>query len=296
MCFSKIHDTASAGSSRAARGFTLIELLVAIGVIGILSTVLIAGAGAAREAAHRTAVTANARSLIMAYLATPLENNEFYMVGYGDAGETIHPPQGPPISSSSEEAKRYPWRIAPYLNDHVETLYVGKHAAFYKHHASKNAYTTSLHPSFGMNSVFVGGHRDGRKHDPGYTPGGRGGDGSTFPRDFWVLQPGDAYNPSNLIVFATSRYSPPEGYSDYVGFYRLNAPKSPASPTWGGYRPEIPASLGFVSLEYGGKAVVAHLDGNVRLLDETELRDMRRWSNQAAMYNDPNFADWDRQQ
>ena len=70
---------------------------------------------------------------------------------------------------------------------------------------------------------------------------------------------------------------------------------APAGPAWGSYRPDIPASLGFVSLEYGGKAIVAHLDGNVRLLDETELRDMRRWSNQAAMYDDPDFSDWNRE-
>ncbi len=277
---------------RRAKGFTLIELLVAIGVIGILSSVLLAGAGAAREAAHRSAVTAGARSLILAYLTTPLENNDHYMMGYGDAGTTIEPPSGAPISSSSEEAKRYPWRIAPYLDNNVGNLYVGKHAAFYEQQAIDSPYTASLHPSFGMNSVFVGGHRDGRQHDPGYTPGGRGAANPAFPADFWVLRPGDAYHPSNLIVFATSRYTPPEGYSDYVGFYRLNAPKSPASPVWGAYRSDIPASLGFVSLEYGGKAVVAHLDGNVRLLDETQLRDMRRWSNQAAMHDDPDFSDW----
>lgn len=145
-----------------------------------------------------------------------------------------------------------------------------------------------------MNSVFVGGHRDGRKHDPGYTPGGRSGNGSTYPADFWVLRPGDARDPSNLIVFASSRYSPPINFPESVGFFRINAPNSPASPAWGGYHPDIPASLGFVSLEYGGKAVAAHLDGNVRLFDEEELRDMRRWSNQAAIYNDPDFSDWER--
>ncbi len=282
-------------SHRRRNGFTLIELLVAIGIIGILSGVLVAGASAAREAAQRSAASAAARSLILAYLVTPLDNDDYYMTGYGDTGRTIHPPSGAPLTSSSEEAKRYPWRIAPYLDNRIETLYIGNHRSFYEQLASKSAYTTSLHPSFGMNSVFVGGHRDGRIHDPGYTGGGRGGGSSSLPADFWVLQPGDAWNPSNLIVFASSRYSPPEGFSDYVGFYRLNAPKSPAGPAWGSYRPDIPASLGFVSLEYGGKAIVAHLDGNVRLLDETELRDMRRWSNQAAMYDDPDFSDWNRE-
>src|SRR5690606_35856694 len=131
------------------RGFTFIELLVAIGVIGVLSSLLFAGAGVAREAAKKTVVTAGARSLIMAYLMTPMENNGRYMIGYGDAGSTIHLPHGRPLASSSEEAKRYPWRIAPFLDDHVETLYVGKHHEFYEQEASKSAYMTSLYPTFG---------------------------------------------------------------------------------------------------------------------------------------------------
>src|SRR5690606_33404320 len=103
----------------------LIELLVAIGIIGILSGVLVAGASAAREAAQRSAASAAARSLILAYLVTPLDNDDYYMTGYGDTGRTIHPPSGAPLTSSSEEAKRYPWRIAPYLDNRIETLYIG---------------------------------------------------------------------------------------------------------------------------------------------------------------------------
>lgn len=47
--------------------------------------------------------------------------------------------------------------------------------------------------------------------------------------------------------------------------------------------------MGHVSLEFGERAITAQLDGSVRLLDESELRDMRRWSNQAARQNDPDF-------
>ncbi|MDZ7703095.1 MAG: hypothetical protein U5L04_01255 [Trueperaceae bacterium] len=175
------------------------------------------------------------------------------MMGYGDAGETIHPPHGRPLASSSEEAKRYPWRIAPFLDNHVASLYVGDHREFYKREASKSAYTTSLHPSFGMNSVFVGGHYDGRKHAD-YDPGGRNGGASpTPPSDFWVLWPGDAHNPSEAHRFCEF---PIFDVLRIFGFRRLfsvNAPKSPGSPAWGDYNPDIPASLGFVSSNTEGR-------------------------------------------
>ena len=51
--------------------------------------------------------------------------------------------------------------------------------------------------------------------------------------------------------------------------------------------------MGNVSLEYGGGAMVANLDGSVTVLEEEDLRDMRRWSNQAALYRDKDFNSWD---
>jgi len=51
-----------------------------------------------------------------------------------------------------------------------------------------------------------------------------------------------------------------------------------------------PASAhGFVDFRWGGKVVAAMLGGNVDLLDETQLRDMRRWSHQAARANQADF-------
>jgi len=284
-------------SIRTARsaGLTLIELLVALAVAGVLSGLVVAGVGEAREAAKKAEATAGARSLIQAFLLTPTENNGRFMIGYGNAGEDLDPPGFPPIASSQEHAKRYPWRIAPFLEDSVASLYAGQHQDYYEQVASRSAYHASLHPSFGMNSVFVGGHYDGRKHSPDYRPGPRSRNRSTYPDEFWVLRPADARAPSELIVFATSRYASPADYAGSVGFFRVNPPRSPLLPDWREYNPEIPANMGHVSLEYGGRAIVAHLDGSVAALDEAALRDMRRWSNQAAIHDDPDFDDWDRE-
>ncbi len=275
-----------------SRAFTLVELLTAIAILGILSGILVAGVGSVRATAEKTASVSSARSLIQAYLLTPLENKGRYLEGYADTGKNIRLPNGRSLSSGSEEAKRYPWRIAPFLDDGVEGLFPGSHGDYFEQIASHSPYAASLHPAFGMNSLFVGGHYDGRQTSPGYRPGGRSRDQSTYPSSFWVLRPGDAHNPSSLIVFASALYSPPADYPENVGFYRIRPPKAPGLPSWGKYNPEIPASMGFVSLEHQGQAITAQLDGSVTTLDESELRDMRRWSNQAAKHDDPDFGRW----
>jgi prepilin-type processing-associated H-X9-DG protein len=40
---------------------------------------------------------------------------------------------------------------------------------------------------------------------------------------------------------------------------------------------------------FDGKAVCAFLDGSVRVLSIDDLRDMRLWSKNAAINNDPNY-------
>lgn len=273
-------------------GFSLIELLVVVAVLGILGGLTAAGVGKVRQAATKAEATATARSLVQAFLLTPAENNGRYMIGYGDSGESIHPPGSSPIASHQEHAKRYPWRLAPFLDGTTESLYVGPHKDYYERIASNSPYEASLYPSFGINSLFVGGHYDGRKHSPAYKPGPRSRDQSSYPSDFWVLRPWDAHAPSRLIVFASSLSSSPSDHPTPLGFHRVLPPQSPLMPGWGAYNPQIPASMGHISLEYGDRAITAQLDGSVRILDEAALRDMRRWSNQAALRDDPNFSSW----
>jgi len=275
-------------------GFTLVEILASLAVVGVLSSILVAGISSVRTKAKQTAATTAVRSVVQAYLMTPLENNGRYLVGHGDTGKDIKLRNGRAVHSGSEAAKRYPWRLAPFMEDSVAGLYVGDHKDYYEQIASKSPYAASLHPSFGINSIFVGGHYDGRVSSPAYSPSGRSRIESTLPKSFWVLRPGDAESPSNLIVFASSLHSSPPDYPHSVGFYRVLPPKSPGNPPWSSYNPGIPASMGHVSLEYGDKAVVAHLDGSVAILNEEELRDMRRWSNQAAKHDDPEFSEWDK--
>lgn len=96
-----------------------------------------------------------------------------------------------------------------------------------------------------------------------------------------------------MIVFASS-ISDTDGDGKASGYFKVTPPKSPLTPNWGPYKGVTdPGSMGNVSLEYGGGAMVANLDGSVTILDEEDLRDMRRWSNQAALYGDKDFNRWD---
>ena len=274
------------------KGFTLIELLMVIAIIAILSSILVPGMARVREAAHMADATSSARSIITAFLLTASDNNGQYMMGYGDAGQMLSPNGFPPILSSQEDAKRYPWRLVPYLSDSPEILYVGSHRDFFKESAGNSTYLTSLYPSFGINSIFVGGHYDGSKHAPNFTPKPWSRDKTKFPNRFWVLRPADAVEPAKMIVFASS-ISDTDGDGRASGYFKVTPPKSPLTPDWGPYRGVMdPGSMGNVSLEYGGGAMVANLDGSVTVLNEVDLRDMRRWSNQAAFYADKDFNSW----
>ncbi len=271
---------------------TLIELLAAISIVGVLSGIVITVSNQVRESATTTEETSAARQAITTYLLTPMDYDGYFMPGYKSVmGKTFLDDNGHRIPNAAEDGKRFPWRLAQFLEGGLSALYVGSHQEFYDNDPS--TYELSLYPSLGMNSLFVGGHYDGTRSSPGYEPGPRSNN-QKYPRDFWVLQPGDAHAPSKLIVFV-STHSVSDSFAGGVGFFRANPPKSPLQPNWGSYNEDIPASLGNVHLRHQGKATVANLDGSVELLNEEELRDMRRWSNQAAKYNDPDFSNWSRQ-
>jgi len=97
-----------------------------------------------------------------------------------------------------------------------------------------------------------------------------------------------AISPEKLIVFASARS---EQSGRGAGYFEVRPPNLLA-PVWSSdaFSPELPPSAhGFVDFRWRGKAAVANLGGNVELLDESQLRDMRRWSIQAAAENAPDF-------
>ena len=256
-------------------GFTLVELLAVIAVLGLLVGLATPVLGRARKAGEQAAETSAAKNLITAYLAAAQDRDGILLKGFEEGGEAADA-SGVPFGSGSSQAKRWPWRLAPYLNYQLEGSLLVNERASVDPLNPNNSYLVSAAPSLGMNSYFVGGHEDGLPAS--YTTNG-----------VCIIRLAQAEKPSQLIVFASARGVDPASGKNIDGYYYITAPNS--SPRWlSSYNPNASVrAYGQVRMGYGGKAVTAQLDGSVSLLSFEELRDMRRWANGAAAADNPNW-------
>jgi len=259
------------------RGFTLVELLVALTILGLLAGLATPVLGRARLAGQQATETSAAKNLIHAYLAAAQEQNGVLLKGYDEEGEACDS-HGNRFQLGSSQASRWPWRLAPYLNYQLEgAILVNERASALDPNDPSQSYLVSASPSFGMNSYFVGGHENGQ---PAY---------SYVQNGTCVTRLSQAVKPSQLIVFSSARGVDPMRGKNVDGYYYVTSPQS--SPRW----PSVwkasgsAKSYGQVRLAYGEKAVTAQLDGSVSLLSYAEMRDMRRWVNEAARQDNPNY-------
>ncbi|RYD25464.1 MAG: type II secretion system protein [Verrucomicrobiaceae bacterium] len=257
-------------------GFTLVEILVTIVIIAVLGSVGMAGFTRAREKSKGVVELGAARNLIAGYLIHASDHNGQLLAGYkidpeatNLDGKLLHNPLN----------ARYPFRLAPSLPQIRGTMfYNGNEALLDK---QDGEYNSSLRPNMGINGNLVGGFFGGDSLlDP------------SSPRlvkaygNFYVSNLSGADDPAKLIVFASARKSNTE-----TGYFQVRPPQM-TGKVWssGKYSKDGQATdHGYVDFRWDGKAVVAMLAGNVEMLDEDQLRDMRRWSNQASMANDPNY-------
>ena len=271
------------------RGFTIVELLTTLGAIILLVAVLVHAATAVRRTADSTAEMAAARSLGVAWTAYATDHRGAILPGYADGfrardidGEWVD------TQTVSVAAKRWPLRLAPYLGGDFAAFYSGPEADRLSEIADSPSdealYSVSAYPSFGLNSVFVGGDENHGGYNPVFL--------DTFG-SFYATRLSSVRHPSRLVVFATSRTdeSAPGTVGEIrEGFFRV-LPPAWATPLWDAeFGPEDPASAGFVSPRHaaGGEdaAIVTTVDGSVSTATVEALRDMRRWSDQATS------ADW----
>jgi prepilin-type N-terminal cleavage/methylation domain-containing protein len=261
---------------RPPAGFTLVEMLVTLCIIVALASLTFVGVNCARQKA-RTVVEINAaRSLISGYLSHAAENNGRVLAGY-QADPTATNLQGKPLEFPVNA--RYPWRLAPSVPGVKGVLvFNGNESVMEKENSD---YLVSAEPNLGLNATLVGGHF------------GSGSPLAPTPRiidaygKYYLTHLAESEDPGRLVVFSSARSGERQ-----PGYFEVRPPKL-TGPVWGSgrFNGESPASThGFVDFRWGGKAVSAMLGGNVELLDETQLRDMRRWSHQAARANDPDFT------
>ena len=258
-------------------GFTLVELLVTVAIIAVLGSLATVGYQSVRENARMTREVNAARNLIAGYLLHASDHNGQVLPGYrADPSATNLDGRPLPFPTNA----RYPWRLTPYIPK-IEgvMLFNGNESALDSHNRD---YLVSVRPNLGINATLVGGHH---------------GSGSPLPPNdrvidelgnFHLTRLPQASRPELLIVFASARS---DSQHNPTGYYEVRPPNL-LSPVWSSttFSPDQPASAhGFVDFRWKNRAVAATLAGNVELLDEAEMRDMRRWSIQAADANAPDF-------
>ncbi|MDX2081482.1 MAG: type II secretion system protein [Terrimicrobiaceae bacterium] len=256
-------------------GFSLVELLVTMGVLAILLAAIVPVANMCIGKAAETREISGARRTVEAWSLFASENSGEIIPGYQDAPAVGR--SGNPLSFPVNA--RYVFRLAPYLNYQLKgSLLVNKQTRF------TDDYTASTVPSFGINLTFVGGDygfgSDLRPTDENFQRFGK----------FVVTRLGEIHSPGKLIVFASARYNDGtigrvEGYnairSPFFQARRWPVQYNPKSNWW---------DYGAVDPRFNGKAVAAMADGHVELLSFEQLLDMRRWSNQAAQEDNPNWT------
>lgn len=253
-------------SSLKKSGFTLIEVLVATGIIAALGALAAMGTSAIFEKARKTREVAAARHLVRTYLNVAADDNGKLMM-LTDTRFSEH--------DKDEVNPRWTSRMKDYLGkQYRDTLYVNRQAELYDHVLRKDPYQLTLYSTFGLNAQFVGGTSP------------TSGDA--------IRQITHAENPSKLIVFASASNNQYANLEHEYGFWRIEAPQIAG---WGrGSQHLTPIEstrpfdiLGYVAFRYHNETVVAYLDGRVATVNVEELRDMRYWSNQALVEDNPDF-------
>jgi prepilin-type N-terminal cleavage/methylation domain-containing protein len=245
-----------------SRAFTLVELLVVIAILTILSCLAFYGYSNFLDSGKKAAEVSAARNLIAGFHSYAADHNGKVLIGLDPKPKGVVDDKGKPVMSHA--ARRYAWRIAPYIDYNVDNVLLVNNKEAAPKDNPMYSYLVTVFTTLGMNTVYVGG-KYGTAQAPDH-PRNRNG-------NFCVTNIMQAHNPSKLIVFASARMGDD---APHVGAFEISLDGN--------------GTVGKVDFKYSEKAVVAHFDGHVALLGREELEDMRRWSNLAAINDDPNWS------
>lgn len=329
------------------RAFTLIELLVVITIIALLISILLPALGQARKTAKMLLEQAAGNQMMTAYNAYSTDYKDGLIIPYIH-WSWAHP--APPNQRATIQMRPHDFTDNPNNDiegDVVKTwtlrlMYWGggtigalpleamiNDKAFQSSirerprnstaqsgltvsYDATNRYQYGLawHPSFGLNSVFMGGSY----HYGAFTGPGDVYNNPKTPQNnhFYVSTAARVRNPAQMLVAATARSTDVstisrggDGYggrpvsttanSIVPGYYQVTPPRTsgiPLGPTgssltaWGPsntFSKDEPAvRWGFLDGRHFNKIITTHIDGHVELQTLSQLRDMRKWSNRAT--------------
>jgi prepilin-type N-terminal cleavage/methylation domain-containing protein len=287
--------------------FTLIELLVVIGIIALMISILVPMLGKARQAAANTKALASLRQITADYIQYANQNNGSLLPGFlakthADGTELSVFDIRSKQLLTGRAAQQWPWRLSSIdpgiwgiirplsmsdlpLNDDDAATAISK------------AYSASMYPHYGLNTVFLGGHSGTNLSDNetakdyyrGYLQTGRPNIGKHV-----AFKLSEIRRPTDQIVFcevAIKNGSQSMEDIDLRGFHYVNPPRADAAS--GDYwmprngRAEVVLSnttraVGVPYSRSGKKIPVSFLDGHAEALPVEDLTDMRNWSPKAT--------------
>lgn len=284
--------------------FTLIELLVVIGVIALLMGIALPAFSQVRRSGDQTRETSALRQVGIGYTVYAHDNRGAILPGFLPL-EWVTPGMdtrqfrvfsseaGGPAPVYGSTARRYPWRLAPYVGYSRETMVANKQLrAEYNDLPDRPdtrdgfQWAIAQSPGFGLNSTYVGGDvRRGGFHQPSIARWGK----------YYVTAIDEPRFPDTLMIFATSRgYHPVSGGRVVPGRHRIEGPwmatsvigQVPTFSPWaaplGAFDPSRePSTYGHLDYRHFKRAIITMFDGHVAPFGTDDMRDMRRWSNQA---------------
>jgi len=260
-------------------GFTLVELLVVVAIMVALLAALLPIISKVRDASARAREIASARMLVGAWQQYAQDANGVLLPGY-KSGLPAFDANHNPIASQTigVAASRWVWRLAPYIGHDIHSIFVGDHERLLREleatDTSNYLYQTSVFPSFGLNSAWIGGDENFGGFNSAYL--------ATFGK-FYASRLSELNQPASMVVFGSARgqeAAPGGGGVEGVteGYFRIRAPYFDSRVWAGAYGADDPASWGNLSARNGGEIVTGFADGHAESRTPESLDDMRIWA------------------